>query len=83
MAYPDRLDIIPSVSMLPEALPRIRLGELDAEQRFASTDGWFGEAICHLAASSVVLEAVSLLLRGQKGIKKVSKRLLELHLSLP
>eukprot|EP00439_Symbiodinium_sp_Y106_P066351 s1418_g10.t2 len=45
MVFPDRQDVVPSVSMLPpsEGIPRIVLGELDAEQRFVSSEGWFGE----------------------------------------
>ncbi|CAJ1453919.1 unnamed protein product [Effrenium voratum] len=46
LVFPDRLDVVPSVSMLPalEDVPRVRLGELDTEQHFVGTDGWFGEA---------------------------------------
>jgi len=47
LLHPDVLDAVPSMSMLPDtkrvqsAAPVVR-GELDAEQKFASTDGWFG-----------------------------------------
>jgi len=47
LLHPDMPDAVASVSMLPE--PKlvqerapITRGELDAEQRFVSTDGWFG-----------------------------------------
>lgn len=47
LLHPDMPDAVPSLSMLPdpktlqERAPIWR-GELDAEQRFVSTDGWFG-----------------------------------------
>jgi len=47
LLHPDMLDAVPSLSMLPDtkgvqAAAPIRRGELDAEQKFVSTDGWFG-----------------------------------------
>ena len=37
-----------------QEVPVIKLGELDSEQQFVSTDGWYGEAgVSFLAAPTV------------------------------
>ncbi|CAK0893216.1 unnamed protein product [Prorocentrum cordatum] len=44
MAYPEEPDSVPSMSMLPgkDSMPRVAIGDLDVEQQFVGTDGWFG-----------------------------------------
>lgn len=46
LAQPNLPDVVPSVTKLPKQkdIPRVQLGELDVEQQFVSTDGWFGHA---------------------------------------
>ena len=46
LSHPDEPDTVPSVSMLPPPaeLPRLAHAELDAEQQFVGSDGWFGAA---------------------------------------
>jgi len=81
LLYPETDGWIPSVSGLPapDELPRIVVGELDAEKAHATTNGWFGsmEEIVSFEVSNTVSDHMSLLQELYEGTEEKQTELLQ------